>query len=231
MPQIVSGTTPKAAERAAQLFELFAPETIEVTPLEAEFAKLFTNAYRYIEFAATNQLYMIADSAGVDFYRVHEAVTHGYPRMQAFPRAGFAAGPCLFKDTMQLAAFANNQFSLGHNAMMVNEGLVLYVVDKMRQQFDLSNLTVGLLGAAFKAEIDDIRSSLSYKLKKLLAIQAKQVLMTDPFVSEDPDLVSLDEVLAQSDVLVLCVPHKAYKALDYSKRNVVDVWGINQDVG
>jgi len=229
MPQIVSGTTSEAAAKAAELFGVFAPETIEVSPLEAEFAKLFTNAYRYIEFAAANQLYMIADAAGVDYYRIHEAVTHSYPRMQGFPRAGFAAGPCLFKDTMQLAAYANNQFSLGHNAMMVNEGLVLYIVEKLRQNFDVANLTIGLLGAAFKAEIDDIRSSLSYKLKKMLVMQAKQVLMADPFVTSDPELVPLDEILEQSDVLVLCAPHAVYKTLDLSNRHVIDVWGIHTE--
>jgi UDP-N-acetyl-D-mannosaminuronic acid dehydrogenase len=226
MPQIVSGTTPEAASRAADLFSIFATKTIEVSPLEAEFAKLFTNAYRYIEFAAANQLYMIADSAGVDFQRIHKAMTESYPRMKGFPKAGFAAGPCLLKDTMQLAAFANNQFSLGHNAMMVNEGLALYVVEKLKTGFDLARTNVGLLGAAFKAEIDDIRSSLSYKLKKMLEMQAKSVLMSDPFVTEDPTLVPVDELLGKSDVLVICTPHSAYKALDLSKYRVIDVWGI-----
>ena len=50
------------------------------------------------------------------------------------PGAGFAAGPCLFKDTMQLAAFNNNNFTLGHASMMINEGLPLYMVARLEQR-------------------------------------------------------------------------------------------------
>ena len=163
MPQIVSGTTSEAQREAAVLFERIVSEVVTVSPLEAEFAKLFSNAYRYIEFAATNEFYLIAKSAGVDYRRVLAAMKHNYPRLSGIPRSGFAAGPCLVKDTMQLSAFARNQFSLGHTALLINEGLVLHVVEDLRRRYDLSNLTVGLLGMAFKAESDDVRASLSYK--------------------------------------------------------------------
>ncbi len=165
MPQIVSGCTPEAEEAAAALFGLIAPEIVRVKPIEAEFAKIFSNAYRYIEFAATNQFYMIARSAGADYNAILAAMKHNYPRAAKIPGAGFAAGPCLFKDTMQLAAFARNQFALGHAAMLVNEGLVLYVVDEVRRLHDLSQKVVGLLGMAFKPDVDDIRASLSYNLR------------------------------------------------------------------
>ena len=61
-------------------------------------------------------------------------MTQDYPRAADMPAAGFAAGPCLFKDTMQLAAFNNNNFALGHAAMVVNEGLPLYVVHRLERQ-------------------------------------------------------------------------------------------------
>ncbi|MGN7614657.1 nucleotide sugar dehydrogenase, partial [Magnetococcales bacterium HHB-1] len=155
MPQIVSGTSQEAEDEAAALFERICPEVIRVQPKEAEFAKLFSNAYRYINFAITNQFYMITDSADVDYDRIMHAMTSGYERMKGFPKPGFAAGPCLFKDTMQLAAFSRNNFSLGHDAMLVNEGLVLHIIDRLRQQFvNLEQLTIGLLGMAFKPEVD-----------------------------------------------------------------------------
>ena len=141
MPQIVSGTTPDAEREAAALFERIAPEVVVVTPIEAEFAKLFSNAYRYIEFAATNEFYLVAKSAGVDYQRVLKAMTHNYPRLKGMPRPGFAAGPCLVKDTMQLSAFARNQFGLGHAALLINEGLVLHVVDDIKRRYDLANMT------------------------------------------------------------------------------------------
>lgn len=226
MPQIVSATSPEAEAEAAALFKTIAPELVIVKPIEAEFAKLFNNAYRYIEFAATNQFYEIAKTAGVDYQSIMRAMKHNYPRARNFPRPGFTAGPCLFKDTMQLAAFARNQFSLGHAAMQINEGLVLNIVDDLRRRFDLANMTVGLLGMAFKAEIDDTRASLSYKLKKALLTCARDVVTTDPFVTTDPDLLPLDDAVAQSDVLVLCTPHSCYKDADLKDKPVVDVWGF-----
>ena len=225
MPQIVSGTTSEAQREAAVLFERIVSEVVTVSPLEAEFAKLFSNAYRYIEFAATNEFYLIAKSAGVDYRRVLAAMKHNYPRLSGIPRSGFAAGPCLVKDTMQLSAFARNQFSLGHSALLINEGLVLHVVEDLRRRYDLSNLTVGLLGMAFKAESDDVRASLSYKFKKVLIGHTRGVLTTDPFVTTDPELRPLDEVIAKSDLLILCAPHAVYRDINVRGKPVFDVWG------
>ncbi len=226
MPQIISGTTPQAVDEAAALFRPLVQDVVTVKPMDAEFAKLFTNAYRYIEFAATNQFYLIAKSAGLEYQNILGAMKHNYPRARNIPRPGYAAGPCLVKDTMQLAAFARNQFGLGHAAMMVNEGLAIHVIDALRQSHDLSSMTVGLLGMAFKADIDDTRASLSYKFKKILAPLAQQVLTTDPFVTTDAALRPLDEVVEKSDILILCTPHLHYKNQTFLGKPVVDVWGF-----
>ena len=225
LPQIVSGRNPSAVTRATELFGLLTDSIVETTPEEAELAKLFTNTWRYIKFAAANQFYMIANEHGIDFEKVRHAITFDYPRANDMPGAGFAAGPCLFKDTMQLAAFNNNNFFLGHASMMVNEGLPMYLVDRMDRRFELKNLTVGILGMAFKAESDDIRSSLSYKLRRILRYKAANVLCTDPFVTTDPNLVLLEDVLAQADVLVIGAPHSAYRSLK-PKQAVVDIWNL-----
>jgi UDP-N-acetyl-D-mannosaminuronic acid dehydrogenase len=226
MPQLISGTTPEAEQEAAKLFGLIAPEITPLKPIEAEFAKLFNNAYRYIEFAVTNQFYLIAKSAGLDYGQILQAMKHNYPRAQNIPGPGFAAGPCLVKDTMQLLAFAHNEFALGNAAILVNEGLPLHIIGDLRRNYDLSKMTVGLLGMAFKAETDDPRASLSYKFKKALAGAARKVLTTDPFVTGDPDLLPLDEVIAKSDLLILCTPHRCYKTADLKGKPLVDVWGL-----
>jgi UDP-N-acetyl-D-mannosaminuronic acid dehydrogenase len=187
-------------------------------------AKLFTNTWRYIKFAIANQCYMIANDFGVDFERVRQALTWEYPRAGDFPRAGFAAGPCLLQDTMQLAAFTNNNFVLGHAAMMVNEGLPLYIVSRMEAEYDLSEMVVGILGMAFKADSDDTRHSLSYKLRRILKFKAKEVLCTDPYVRHDLNLLPLKEVLDRADLLVIATPHEVYDDLDV-KVPVVDCWG------
>jgi UDP-N-acetyl-D-mannosaminuronic acid dehydrogenase len=226
MPQIVSGTTPEAEEEAAALFCPLVAEIVTLSPLEAEFAKLFNNAYRYIEFAATNEFYLIAKSAGLDYRRILNAMKHNYPRAKNIPGPGFSAGPCLFKDTMQLAAAVRNQFSLGHAAILINEGLVLHIVDDLRRDYDLSRMTVGLLGMAFKAEIDDIRASLSYKLKNALTRYAGAVLTCDPLVTTDPGLLPLSDVIERSDILILCTPHLCFKDANLKGKPVVDVWGF-----
>lgn len=214
LPQLVSGRTPEARTRAADLFRHLTPEIVELGPEEAELAKLFTNTWRYIKFATANQLFMIANDFGLDYAKIRDALVYEYPRAQDLPLAGLAAGPCLLKDTMQLAAFNNNQFTLGHSAMLINEGLPLYAVGRLQERFDLPHLTVGILGMAFKAESDDIRSSLSYRLKRILAFKARRVLCTDPYVTNDPDLTPLDEVLLQSDLLVIGAPHDLYRGIE-----------------
>lgn len=152
-------------------------------------------------------------------------MTYHYPRAADLPGAGLAAGPCLLKDTMQIAAFAENRFTLGHTAVMVNEGLPLYVIGQLEKRFDLASMTVGILGMAFKPESDDIRSSLSYRLKRVLIAKAARVLCTDPFVTVDPNLVSLDEVLAEADLIVIAAPHKEYATVA-SDKPIVDLTNL-----
>jgi UDP-N-acetyl-D-mannosaminuronic acid dehydrogenase len=224
LPQIISGTSPEAIASARLLFQRVCREIIELTPGEAELAKLFSNAYRYIQFAAANQFYMISYLAGIDYYRVLRAMKKGYDRLADLPGAGFTAGPCLFKDTMQLTGFMGNRFGLGYAAMHVNEGLPRFVIDTIDKVTPLKDKCVGLLGMAFKADSDDLRSSLSYKLKKQLMFRAKKVLTTDPFVSTDPDIRPLDEVIDNSDILILGTPHSAYRDLDTRGKRTIDVW-------
>jgi UDP-N-acetyl-D-mannosaminuronic acid dehydrogenase len=227
LPQIVSSFDEASLQEVKNLFLSITHDVVCLEPKEAELAKLFTNVWRYIQFAIANQFYQIATMGGLDFYRIYEAITHEYPRAKGLPWAGFAAGPCLFKDTMQLAAFNNNTFFLGHSAMLVNEGLPNFIVQRLKEQFPLREKTVGILGMAFKGDSDDARESLSYKLKKILDVEAKQVLCTDPYV-KDSDLLPLTEVLDRSEILILGAPHSLYKtaALDFSSRTIVDVWNF-----
>jgi len=225
LPQIIGADEDRAAERATALFERVATKTIRTTTKEAELAKLFTNTWRYMKFAVANQFFMIADQAGVDYTNVLRAVREDYPRAKDLPGPGFAAGPCLFKDTMQLSAFTADHFPMGQAAMQVNEGLPAYIVSALERRYGgLQGKTVGILGMAFKAESDDTRASLSYKLRKLLAWAGARVVATDPYVIDDR-LTSLDCVLEESDVLVLGAPHAAYRNLAVGGKDVVDVWG------
>ena len=226
LPQIIGADTDAAADRATELFRSLAAKTIRTTTKEAELAKLFTNTWRYMKFAVANQFFMIADQAGVDYTNILRAIREDYPRAKDLPGPGFAAGPCLFKDTMQLSAFTADHFPMGQAAMQVNEGLPAYIVSALERRYGgLAGKTVGILGMAFKAESDDARASLSYKLRKLLSWSGARVVCTDPYVVDDR-LESLECVLETSDILVLGAPHAAYRSLDVGGRDVVDIWGV-----
>ncbi|MEK9628126.1 MAG: nucleotide sugar dehydrogenase [Nitrospinota bacterium] len=226
LPQLVAGLTPKAQSNAAKLFAKIAPKIIKVKMEEAELVKLFTNAWRYIQFSITNQFYMIANDFNMDFNRIRQVMSDGYGRAYNIPSAGFAAGPCLLKDTMQLAAFNNNNFFLGHAAMMVNEGLPNYIVESLRHKHDLTKKKIGILGMAFKADIDDTRDSLSYKLGKILRFHGAKVSYTDEF-AKDPTFISKEELVKTCDIIIIGAPHSAYKKLKFPKRvELVDIWGI-----
>ncbi|MBF0479014.1 MAG: nucleotide sugar dehydrogenase [Candidatus Omnitrophica bacterium] len=226
LPQIISAFDEESYQEAEALFKKLTPDIIRLTPMEAELAKLFTNSWRYIMFATANQFYQIAASNGLDFYKIYDAITHNYPRAKAFPKAGFAAGPCLFKDTMQLSSFSNNNFFLGHSAMLINEGLPNFIVAQLKSKIDLKSKTIGILGMAFKANIDDKRESLSYKLKKILTVEAAEVFCHDVYI-QDPEFVSTDTLIQKCDILIIGTPHQEYRSLHIPERiQVVDVWNF-----
>ena len=223
LPQLVAGVSSRAAQRAAALFRLICPKVLFLRPVEAELAKLFCNAWRYINFAIANQFYVMAQHFEADFHAIYHALREDYPRMQSLARPGFAAGPCLLKDTMQLGAFNHGSFVLGQAAMMINEGLPYLVVQDIKRAYPLAEMTVGILGMAFKPDSDDPRSSLSYKLRKILLLECKRVLCTDPYVP-DTDLTPLAEVLDQADLLIVGAPHACYRELK-CRQPVIDITG------
>ena len=224
LPQIISAFDKTTLGTVKELFAHFAPSFVELEPMEAEVAKLMTNAWRYIQFGIVNQFWMIAEENNLNFDRILAGCRQDYPRMKGMPGPGLTAGPCLVKDTMQLAAFSQNNFMLGHTAMIINEGLPAFMVEQAARALNLREATAGIIGMAFKGDSDDPRDSLSYKLKKLLTLRAKKVLTTDPLVP-DPSLVPLERVIEESDVLFLATPHPHYKNLHIPKNKIVfDVW-------
>jgi UDP-N-acetyl-D-mannosaminuronic acid dehydrogenase len=228
LPQIVSGFDREAIKEVSDLFKNLTSDIVVVEPTEAELAKLFTNSWRYIQFAVVNQFYMVADKHGLDYSRIHHAMTYKYPRTSGIPTPGFAAGPCLFKDTMQLAAFNDNAFYIGHSAMLINEWLPNYLVEKLKSSTDLSRKTVGILGLAFKAESDDERDSLSFKLKKLLETEAARVICSDPYIKK-ACYMEPEELVKQSDIIIIATPHSQYSKLEIpSDKTLVDIWNLHK---
>ncbi len=225
LPQIISGNSPAAEKMAEELFSTIAPKIIRLAPKEAEVAKLMANAWRYLEFAISNQFYMMTESQGLDFYKIYDALREDYPRAKHFTRPGLAAGPCLFKDTMQLSAFHKSNFFLGQSAMLVNEGLPVFLADQLEAKMgDLKGKNIAILGMTFKANNDDIRESLAFKLRKVLEIKRAHVLASDPYLPA-PEFTPLKEALEKADGVIVGVPHNEYLDLKITKP-YVDCWGI-----
>jgi len=225
LPQLIGARTPTALARAEKLFQHLS-RTIALSPEEAEFAKLAANTWRYMKFAAANQLWMIANDAGLDFERIRLALTDQYPRAEDLPRPGFTAGPCLPKDTQQLLALANNNAPLAHAALAVNEALPLYLIARLAQLYRLEDLTVGILGTAFKADNDDDRESLVSKLRAALTPRARRVLCADPYV-HDPQLITQEQILTASDLIIIGTPHERYRTIrTMTSTPVIDIFNV-----
>ena len=227
--QLVSGKNKKSIIQSSLLFKkICRKKIIKVKIIEAELVKLFSNAYRYIHFSISNQFFMICKNLDLDFVRIRNIMRDGYKRNAHIPMAGFAAGPCLLKDTMQLSSFYNHKFSLGHTAMSINEGLPKFLISQLSKKYNLKKKIIGILGLSFKAETDDVRDSLSIKLLRYLKSKKIKTLQSDEYFKSKYN-IDKNLLVKKSDIIILSTPHKAYQNLKIKKNKVVvDIWGITK---
>lgn len=240
LPQIISANYEDALKSAQEFFDpIKIKQKILNDTTAGELAKMMTNAYRYTEFAIANQFFMMASDAGCNFFDIFDVIVDGYPRLQNLPKPGFTGGSCLRKDSLQLAAWhSGSTFSLGYDASLVNESLPLWVFRRMRSKFgDMSQITVGILGMAFKSDCDDTRDSLSYRMKHILENECEKVLCSDPFVQSN-DFVDAEFLLKNSDIVILMTPHSIYKELNmkllkyphkrclFTETPLIDIWNF-----
>lgn len=226
IPQIIGALDEASALRAKRLFSKLTGKVLSTDPRSAELAKLFSNMFRYINFAIGNEFMMLAQEHGRDIYEITGLVNSGYKR-GGLMTPGFSAGPCLFKDGFFLLQ-QNPYTELITNAWRINETTPGYLIGKVKSLRELDGEKVSLLGMSFKADVDDFRESLSYKARKILRSEGAYVHTHDPYLEGE----SLDSVLSDSGVVFLAVDHTDYQTLDenYLKRHVkpnclvVDIW-------
>ena len=230
IPQIVGGIDRESTRIAADFFKNLNIEVNLADAISAELAKLFTNMYRYINFAIANEFMILAGNHHRDIYQIVDLVNKNYKR-GGLALPGLTGGPCLFKDGFFLIGdvpFAD----LIATSWKINESIPLFLIKKVRERTKLEGKKAVILGLAFKAEIDDIRESLAFKVKKALERERAKVFLHDPYV---PGYQSnLDEVLKGADLIFLATNHNFYKKMDIasvhklvSKTCVVcDVWNI-----
>jgi len=230
IPQIVGGVDRASSKRAAEFFGNLGIEVNISDDISAELAKLFTNMYRYINFAIANEFMILAGNYHRDIYQIVDLVNHKYKR-GGLAMPGLTGGPCLFKDGFFLIGdvpFAD----LIATSWKINESVPLFLIKKIRERAKLEGKKAVILGLAFKAEIDDIRESLAFKVKKALERERSKVFLHDPYVSEYKG--DLKAILKNADLIFLATNHAMYKKLDIenikklvSKNCVIcDVWNV-----
>ena len=231
IPQIIGGVDKKSTNRAMTLFKFFGVECLPTDALSAELAKLFTNMYRYINFAIANEFAIIAGNYHRDIYEVVDLVNRNYKR-GGLAVPGLTGGACLFKDGF----FLINDIpftELITTAWKINEGLPLFLISKIRERVKLAGKKSVILGAAFKANIDDDRESLSFKVKKALEQARSKVFIHDPHIKKYK--ADMDEVLKNADLVFIATRHDYYfknltvkKLAKLVKRNclICDIWNV-----
>lgn len=227
LPQIVGAEDDLAIELSKSLFSSICSNVILTSIEEAELIKLFANSYRYLQFAIANEFFEICKSNDINWVNVWDALTRDYPRAANLPKPGFAAGPCLVKDTQQLNYYYNNNFELGKSALAINENLPDYLVSQLRKDYDLKNLTIGILGMTFKGNVDDFRDSLSFKLLEILRKLSKNVICSDALLQKD-FFVSEKQILESSDIIIIATPHNEYRKI-ITEKPIIDIWRVTQN--
>jgi UDP-N-acetyl-D-mannosaminuronic acid dehydrogenase len=227
LPQIISGISNAAIIKSNKLFNLICKKTIVTTILEAELIKLFSNAWRYINFSISNEFYMICENLGINFQKLRKNMIEGYERNKNIPTAGFAAGPCLYKDTAQLTSYLKKSFSLGKVSTEINQKLPYFIYKQLINKFknNLKKKTIGILGITFKADIDDTRDSLAIELFNLLKRKKLKVIFSDYYASSLKKNMNKNKLIKKSDIIIVGAPHRCYKKIKISKnKHLIDLW-------
>jgi len=235
LPEIIGGADPTSTDLAAAVFRLLSPDKLihRTDPLSAELAKLFTNVYRYVNFALANEYALIAEHYERDAHQIIRMVREGYSRAP-IPMPGPAGGPCLSKDGYFLIEeLTFPDFVL--TAWKLNDSVPAHLVQRLRVAIQRSGQSmestkIAVLGQAFKADIDDDRLSPAVRVVELLERLGADVAVHDPYLSDR----QLDDVLAGAHGVILATNHSMYYKLDMARVAelvgpdcvLVDAWGV-----
>lgn len=229
LPEIIGGINTISSDISSELFKIINPkkEILITTPSGAELAKLFTNIFRYISFALSNEFAIWAERYGLDASSLIKIANHNYSRSK-IPKPGFVGGPCLSKD----GGFLDNNItfaSIVSTAWKLNESIPKHIVNNLRDLTGiLFNKKIAVLGSAFKSGSDDIRQSPSIKLIEILKSYHAQVFVHDPYVK---GTLRIDEVLKNPDIVIIATNHREFENLipllnQCGCELIYDVWSM-----
>jgi UDP-N-acetyl-D-glucosamine dehydrogenase len=224
IPRLVGGTTPAATARAAALLRNINDRVVELSsPEAAELAKLLENVFRNVNIALVNNLALLCERMALDVWEVIDAAAtkpFGFMRFTPGPGVG---GHCIPVDPYYLSwrarefDFVDRFIELAGD---INVGMPRHVVDLAAEALNdrgrsLKGARVGVIGAAFKPNVQDARNSPSAEILAALADRGAAVSYHDPHVPSFRDAngvvrESQDiEGLLATDLVVVLVQHKA----------------------
>jgi UDP-N-acetyl-D-mannosaminuronic acid dehydrogenase len=227
LPHIIGAYSQESFEKIGRFFDTFSRANRHyMKPVEAEIGKLITNMSRYVNFALANEFHMIAGLHGANINKIIDACNDNYPRLNLPGPGPNVGGPCLFKDGWFLIEKVPFN-DLIVSSFRINEGMPSQIVAKLDEDERIES--VAILGMAFKANSDDTRNSVSFKLKKQLEFRGYDVRCVDPHVPGYDDWSALEG----ADAVVLMTPHKEFADLagvmqlvGNPATLVVDIWGF-----
>ncbi|MBI2382270.1 MAG: UDP-N-acetyl-D-mannosamine dehydrogenase [Gammaproteobacteria bacterium] len=220
--RVIGGMTRRCAEAARDFYKIFVMgECILTDAKTAEMAKLTENTFRDVNIAFANELSMICDDLGINVWELI-ALANRHPRVKILQPGCGVGGHCIAVDPWFIVDKSPALARLTRTAREVNDGKPHHVMDQVKAAAGRYKAPViACLGLAFKPDIDDLRESPALEITKHLAADGVgKILAVEPNVKTLPkkaqgdfSLVSLEEALAQADVIVVLVKHKPFIGL------------------
>ncbi len=227
LPRVVGGITRDATKRTAEFYKrILNSEVIELSSIKAaEATKIMENTFRDINIAFMNEMAQSFDKAGIDIIEViRSASTKPFAFMPHYPGAG-VGGHCIPVDPYYLIEKAK-QIGFNHRflrlAREINNNMPHYTIKLLENELNklkksVKGAKVGVLGLAYKADVDDIRESPSFEIIEILKARGAEVFVFDPHVKSEINVDDFDELLSKSNYLILVTDHKEFKEMDLEK--------------
>lgn len=231
--RVIGGHTPECAEKAKELYATFVKGAIHLTDsTTAEMVKLVENSFRDVNIAFANELSIICDDLKLNVWELIK-LANLHPRVNILRPGPGVGGHCIAVDPWFIVDTCPQSARLIKTAREVNDSKPEFVVEKVMQAADrFKNPVIGILGLAYKPDIDDLRespaSAIAYQLKEK---KIGRLVVCEPHCSEHKDfeLCDLDTTLKQADILVLLVAHQQFKKIDrelLKPKIVIDTCGV-----
>lgn len=235
LPRVVAGIDKDSTKRAAEFYRsIIEAEVTELSSVKAaEATKIMENTFRDINIAFINEMAMSFDRAGIDILEVIKgASTKPFAFMPHYPGAG-VGGHCIPVDPYYLIEKAK-QIGFSHKflrlARDINNSMPDYTIKLLENELKkigkkIEKAKIGILGVAYKADVDDMRESPALEIIKILREKGAEVFVFDPHVRKESNVSGLDELLEKSDYIVLATDHREFRNMDLNglKKNDIKI--------